>query len=397
RVGDSLKVAGKRKQTVESSEREPQQKFPSTKELKDYDDCHFAVAHVTPPLWKRHLKEISLEKLWRLKDKSYAKLERRCNEALQDLDKNPLALDMRSEIKTLQGKIDKLQGEYSRLFLKEKKWVNYEQTLSILCLKVKRLKFKRERLKSSETHLLKEVDGLRQDRVDVVSKVVPHVATKLVCSDEMGLLVAQFVKAAMFCGRCTALEEIAALKEPFNLGKIPGYRFYSKVEFDQDGDDLATVSYLFIAEATADPYASLEELLLNKPKSLRTKLAQSNSKPSSLRALSMATTRNLAPPLAIGNGPPMSIPHWEKAHAKVIDVISCFGFLGMGETSTKTSFVENLLRSGSSALLDKCKLFSRGNSSTRQWEHFFTSSGNYFALPVAKYTRSRNFITGSGK
>nr|GEW56443.1 hypothetical protein [Tanacetum cinerariifolium] len=28
-----------------------------------------------------------------------------------------------------------------------------------------------------------------------------------------------------------------------------------------------------------------------------------------------------------------------------------------------------------------CKLFSRGNSSTRQWEHFFTSSGK-IALAV---------------
>nr|GEX21083.1 hypothetical protein [Tanacetum cinerariifolium] len=33
------------------------------------------------------------------KDKAYAKLERKCNEALQDLDKNPLIFDMRAEIK----------------------------------------------------------------------------------------------------------------------------------------------------------------------------------------------------------------------------------------------------------------------------------------------------------
>ncbi|GKB42392.1 hypothetical protein Tco_0887334 [Tanacetum coccineum] len=92
RVSASSKAAGKRKQTAESSEREPRQKvrkvspqaskvsgdasdpldvdsdpdiheFPSAKELKDSADCHFVVAHVTPPSWKRHLKEISLEKL----------------------------------------------------------------------------------------------------------------------------------------------------------------------------------------------------------------------------------------------------------------------------------------------------------------------------------------------
>ncbi|GJZ64419.1 hypothetical protein Tco_0620840 [Tanacetum coccineum] len=45
----------------------------------------------------------------------------------------------------------------------------------------------------------------------------------------------------------------------------------------------------------------------------------------------MDRTKKLAPPGATGNGPTMSIPHWEKGHAHVIDVISCFGFLGMDE------------------------------------------------------------------
>ncbi|GJY12018.1 hypothetical protein Tco_0381327 [Tanacetum coccineum] len=38
---------------------------------------------------------------------------------------------------------------------------------------------------------------------------------------------------------------------------IHGYRSSSKKEFDQASDDLTTTSYPFIAEATADPYASL--------------------------------------------------------------------------------------------------------------------------------------------
>nr|GEU45206.1 hypothetical protein [Tanacetum cinerariifolium] len=41
-------------------------------------------------------------------------------------------------------------------------------------------------------------------------------------------------------------------------------------------------------------------------------------------------------------------------------------------------------------LHQQCKLFSRGNSSTQQWEHFFTSSGNISLLAVAKYTSSGN-------
>ncbi|GJU54734.1 reverse transcriptase domain-containing protein [Tanacetum coccineum] len=262
--------------------------FPSAKELKGFVDYHWVVSHVTPPPWKQHLKEISLEKLRNIhdkaymqqailenmeveKDKAYIKLERKCNEALQDLDKNHLVLDMRYEINTLQGQVDMLHGEYSRLVLEEKKWVNYEQTLSILRSNVEGLENERERLKSSETQLLQEIDRLRQDRAVVVSKVVPHVATKLVRSDEMGLLVSRLVMTAMFCGRCTSFEEVVVLKKPFDLEKMHGYRSSSKKEFDQAGDDLATASYPFIAEATVDPYASLEELLLKKPKFLRTK------------------------------------------------------------------------------------------------------------------------------
>ncbi|GKC09735.1 hypothetical protein Tco_1001345 [Tanacetum coccineum] len=166
--------------------------FLSAKELKDSIDCHWVVAHVTPPSWKQHMKKICLEKLYDIhdraymrqvvldntlssrtyklifalskarascdaiqerevaKDKVYAELERKCNEALQDLEKNLIVLDMRSEIETLQGQVDKLHSEYSRLILEEKKWVNYEQTLSILCTKVKGLESERELLKSSE-------------------------------------------------------------------------------------------------------------------------------------------------------------------------------------------------------------------------------------------------------
>ncbi|GJZ10624.1 hypothetical protein Tco_0545383 [Tanacetum coccineum] len=119
--------------------------FFSAKELEDSTDCHWVVAH--------------------------------------DLEKNPLILDLREKIKTLQGQVEKLHG------------------------------------------------------VCVGAKVVPHVGMELVRSDEMGLLIARLVKTAI------------------------------------------------IHEATVDPYAPLEVLLSNKPKSLRAKSdpshSQSKSKPSS--------------------------------------------------------------------------------------------------------------------
>ncbi|GJT90685.1 hypothetical protein Tco_1079530 [Tanacetum coccineum] len=220
-------------------------------------------------LWQCGDEKIDYEReREREKDKACAELEMRCNDALQDLDKNPLVLDMREEIETLQGKVDRLHGEYSRLVLEEKNWVNYEQTLDILHSKVEGLESERERLKKSKTQQLQEIDGLRQDRAAVVAKVMPCVVMKLVRSDEIVLLVTRLAKAALFHGRCSALEEVAALKEPFELEKMPGYCPLFKKEFDQAGDNLAAASYSFLAEVTVDPYAPLEVLLLKKPKSL---------------------------------------------------------------------------------------------------------------------------------
>ncbi|GJV44137.1 hypothetical protein Tco_1428673 [Tanacetum coccineum] len=110
---------------------------------------------------------------------------------------------------------------------------------------------------------------MRQDRATVVAKVFPHMAMELIRSDEMGFLVSRLVKAAMFYGRRTTFEEVAALKEPFGLEKMYGYRSSSEKEF----------------EATADPYASLEVLLSKKTKSLHAKPALSTSNPSSSKAL----------------------------------------------------------------------------------------------------------------
>ncbi|GJT16767.1 hypothetical protein Tco_0875473 [Tanacetum coccineum] len=145
--------------------------FPYARELKNATDYHWVVAHVTPPSWKPYLREISIEQLYDIhdrayirqvvldkmlnnktpelisalhkarascdairereiqKDKAYAELEKKCNEALQDLDKNPFVSDTRAEIETLQGQVSGLHNEYSRLVLEQKKWVNYEQTL----------------------------------------------------------------------------------------------------------------------------------------------------------------------------------------------------------------------------------------------------------------------------
>ncbi|GJW69940.1 hypothetical protein Tco_0126857 [Tanacetum coccineum] len=251
-VGDSLlkvrkiaskasKVAGEASDPLDVDSDADIHEFPSAKELKDSADCHWVVAHVTPPSWKEHLRQISIKQLCDIHDRAYmrqvvldndiayAELEKKCNKALIDLNKNPLVADMRTEIKTLQGRVDGLYSECT--------WL-------------------RERLKLSEIQLLHEMDALEQDRASVVAKVVPDAATKLIRSDEMGMLVAKLVKASIIYGMCAAFEEIAKLKEPFVIEKMAGYRLSSKQEYDQASDDLANAAYPFLSKYVMDPRAS---------------------------------------------------------------------------------------------------------------------------------------------
>ncbi|GJZ63335.1 hypothetical protein Tco_0619756 [Tanacetum coccineum] len=144
-----------------------------------------------------------------------------------------------SEIQKDKARVNGLHTEYSRLILEEKKWINYEQTLSTLRARVEGLKSKGKSLRASDIQLLQEVDSLWQDRAAVVARVIPDAAMKLIHSDEM--------------------EE------------MPGHRPSSKEEYDRAGNDLADASYPFLAELTADPHTSVEQLLSKKPQSLQSK------------------------------------------------------------------------------------------------------------------------------
>ncbi|GJR21251.1 hypothetical protein Tco_0969778 [Tanacetum coccineum] len=115
------------------------------------------------------------------------------------------------------------------------------------------------------------MDALKQDRASIIAKVVPDAATKLIRSDEMGMLVVKLIKAFIIYGRCAAFEEVSKLKESFIMKKMAGYRPSSKQEYDQDGDDLANASYPFLSKYVSDPNASLEQLLSKKPESLCSK------------------------------------------------------------------------------------------------------------------------------
>ncbi|GKF12573.1 hypothetical protein Tco_0050499 [Tanacetum coccineum] len=88
---------------------------------------------------------------------------------------------------------------------------------------VNSLEADKAKLETVEASLCREVEELKQDRRDVVSKVVPYTTMKLVHSDELGRLVGKLVSSAITYGRCRAYEQVAAIKESFDLSKVKGY------------------------------------------------------------------------------------------------------------------------------------------------------------------------------
>ncbi|GJW66370.1 hypothetical protein Tco_0120794 [Tanacetum coccineum] len=245
KASEKLNVAGKRKLTVDGlregshhgARKVPVQaskvvgdastpldvdKFPSARELKDATDCHWVVAHeLISALRKARASCDAIREREIKRDKAYAELEKKCNEGLQDLDKNPLVSDKHSEIEVLQG----------------------------------------------------QIDSLRQDRAAIVTKVIPDAAMKLVHSDEMGVLITKLVRASIIHSRCATFEEVAKLNEPFILEKMPEYHTSLKEEYNRARDDLANASYSFLFDFTSNPYASVEQLLSKKPRSLRSSKA----------------------------------------------------------------------------------------------------------------------------
>nr|GFA05587.1 hypothetical protein [Tanacetum cinerariifolium] len=129
------------------------------------------------------------------------------------------------------------------MMLESQKWAGYQQSLSTLESKVTSLKAEKARLEAVEVSLLKEVEELKQDKREVVSKVVPYVAMELVHSDDIGGLVGKLVSSAIVYGRCWALE--------------------------QASKDLATATFPWLDEFVADPLAPIEALLSKKPSTLQ--------------------------------------------------------------------------------------------------------------------------------
>ncbi|GKA49109.1 hypothetical protein Tco_0742067 [Tanacetum coccineum] len=156
-------------------------------------------------------------------------VNRRAREFLQVIKKmsgeadNPVVLALREKISSLTVDVKEHKGNLDRMMLESQNWAGYQVTLSTLESKVNSLKAKKAKLEAVEASLRREVEELKQDRRDVVLKVVPYATMELVHSDELSRLVGTLVSSAITYGRCRAYEQVAAMKEPFDLSKAKGY------------------------------------------------------------------------------------------------------------------------------------------------------------------------------
>jgi predicted RNase H-like nuclease (RuvC/YqgF family) len=228
------------------------------------------------------------------KDQEFAEVQVKCEEALRDLEQNPLVQDLRFDIADLEKDLNKVKTECKKLRKEEAKVVGYKEEIAELEIKCGNLEEERTKMGEMEIKLREDLDGLKRkynalkrDRAAVVSKVIPYIAMELYHSDEVGKMIGDVFNAAIYHGKCTTLEEIAATWKPVELSEVAYYRTTHKAEYDNASNLLAAAEYPFLIDATKDPMASVEMLLSKKPRKVKpTSVSKKDTpvKPASVKA-----------------------------------------------------------------------------------------------------------------
>ncbi|GJY08325.1 hypothetical protein Tco_0375379 [Tanacetum coccineum] len=285
--------------------------LPDVLELKDATACHLKISAITPPAWKNHLdNHIDLE-LLDLHDRYYERqvvvdnvvnrrsrellqvIERlrgefdvirnrewareeeceglrvKCEVAMTEFEKNPTVVALREKIYVLSIEVKEHKLNLDRMMLESQKLVGYQQSLLTLESKVASLEAEKARLEAVKVYLYKEVEELKQDRREVVSKVVLYAVMELVHNDDMGILVGRLVSSAILYRRCRAYEQVADMKVPFDLSKVKGYHSSYKKDHTQASKDFATATFPWLDEFVVDPLAPIEVLFSKKAPSLQ--------------------------------------------------------------------------------------------------------------------------------
>nr|GEX59781.1 hypothetical protein [Tanacetum cinerariifolium] len=196
-------------------------------ELKDATACHLKIFAITPPAWKGFLNNHIDVDLLDLYYRCYAR------QAVVDNAVNRRPQKMYS----LAAEAKEHKGNLDRLMLESQKWSSYQE--------------------------------VKHDRREVVSKVAPYACMELFHSGKLDRLVGKLVSSAITFGRCRAYEQVARMKEPFDLSKVKGHHPSYEKEHTQASNDLATVIFSWLNEYVADASASMEALLSKKPLTLQ--------------------------------------------------------------------------------------------------------------------------------
>ncbi|GJV51581.1 hypothetical protein Tco_1447322 [Tanacetum coccineum] len=213
--------------------------FLDVLELKETLDCHSKISMLLSSSWKEIIWIHHMDFEEKAREEECEGIRVKFEAAMTEFEMNPAMVALREKISILSTKS-----------------------------KVTSLEAEKARLEAFKVTLRKEVEAHKQDRREVVSKVVPYAVVELVHSDDMGSLVGKLVSSAIVYGRCRAFEQITNMKEPFELLKVKGYRSSYKKDHTQASNDLATTTFPWLDEFVADPSAPIEALLSKKPPTL---------------------------------------------------------------------------------------------------------------------------------
>nr|GEV96298.1 ribonuclease H-like domain-containing protein [Tanacetum cinerariifolium] len=209
---------------------------------------------ITLSAWKNHHDNYMDVELLDLHDRCYARqvivgsaVTRRSHELLQIIKKLRGKFDvMKDKERAREEECEELRAKCEAAMIEFEKnpiVVALRENISTLSTEVKEHKIKKARLEAIEVSLGKEVKEFKQDMIEVVSKVAPYAAMKLVHSDHMGSLVDRRVSSAILYGMCRAYEQGDEMKEPFYLSKVKGYYSSYKKDHTQASNDLATTTF----------------------------------------------------------------------------------------------------------------------------------------------------------
>ncbi|GJZ24276.1 hypothetical protein Tco_0561735 [Tanacetum coccineum] len=232
--------------------------LPDVLELKYVNACHLKISAITTLAWKNRLdNHIDLE-LLDLYDRCYARqavvdnaVNRRSRELLQVIKK------LRGECDVIRSKERARNEECEGLRVKcEAAMTDFEKNPAVVAF--------REKISALSTEA-------KEHKLSLDRMMLDDAGDDDICS-----LVGKLVSSAIVYGRCRAFEQVAGMKEPFDLSKVKGYRSSYKKDHTQASNDLVTATFPWLDKFVADPSAPIEALLSKKPPTLQ-RLASSRT------------------------------------------------------------------------------------------------------------------------